>query len=102
MRRASKNEEREKKERKGKGRKEKGRKEKKGEDVCCSEIEEDEGRRRREKTIFPELGLLLLSIVRFNIVVCRSFFFFLRFSTTPIGLWFFFFEIVVWVFWLRN
>jgi len=39
--RASKNEEREKKERKGKG-----RKEKKGEDMCCSEIEEEEGRRR--------------------------------------------------------
>jgi len=49
LRRASKNKEREKKERKGKGRKEKGRMEKKGEDVCCSEIEE-EGRRRTSQS----------------------------------------------------
>jgi len=39
-----------KKERKGKGRKEKGRKKKKGEDVCCSEIEEEEGRRRTSRS----------------------------------------------------
>jgi len=48
--RANKNEERGKKERKGKGRKEKGRKEKNGEDVCCSEIEEEERRRRTSQS----------------------------------------------------
>jgi len=45
LRRANKNEERGKKEKKGKG-----RKDKKGEDVCCSEIEEEEGRRRTSQS----------------------------------------------------
>ena len=97
MRRVSKNEEREKKERKGKGRKEKKR-----EDVCCSEIEEDEGRRRREKTIFPELGLLLLSIVRFSIVVRRSVFCFAFLHYADRFMVFFFSRSSLWVFWLRN
>ena len=98
MRRVSKNEEREKKERKGKGRKEKKR-----EDVCCSEIEEDEGRRRREKTIFPELGLLLLSIVRFSIVVRRSIFFFCAFlHYANRFVVFFFLKSSLWIFWLKN
>jgi len=74
--------------------------------VCFSESKktkgEDEERRRREKTILPELGFLFVSIVGFSIVVRRYVLFFVRFSTTSIGLWYFFSKMSLWVFWLRN
>jgi len=57
--------------RKEERRKEKGRKEKGRKENTCVVVSR---RRRREKTILPELGFLFVSVVGFSIVVRRSFF----------------------------
>jgi len=67
--------------------------------VCCSESKktkgEDEERRRREKTFLPELGFFFVSIVGFSFVVHRYVFFYLGFSNTATGWWYFFSKVVV-------